>query len=81
MGSACRVWTTLDLSQLWQYVLSGFTLLRFQVALQGFCPKWALCFMHFPGLSCSSLGSWMLHKGTDLAGHVFCVLLRSEQLR
>ena len=35
--------------------------------------------MHFPGLSCS--GSWVLHTGTDPAGHVFCALPRPEQLR
>ena len=32
-------------------VLLGSTLLRLQGALQGHCPKWALCFAHFPGLS------------------------------
>ena len=37
--------------------------------------------MHFPDLSCSGSSSWVLHKGTDLVGCVFCVLLRSEQLR
>ena len=37
-------------------VLSQSTLLRLQVALQGNCPKLALHFMHFPGLSCSDLG-------------------------
>ena len=60
-------------------VLSGSTLLRLQGTLQGHCPKWALCFVHFPGLSHS--GSQVLCKGTDLAGHVFCALPRSEQLR
>ena len=25
--------------------------------------------MHFPGLSCSGSGSWVVHKGTDLVGH------------
>ena len=44
-------------------VLLGSTLLRLQGALQGLCPKWALSFVHFPGLNCS--GS---HKGTDLVG-------------
>ena len=29
VGSACSVWTILDLSRLWQYVLSGFMLLRY----------------------------------------------------
>ena len=60
-------------------VLSWSTLLRLQVALQGNCLKWALGCMHFPGLSCS--GSQVLHKGTDLAGLVFCAFPRSEELR
>ena len=38
-------------------------------------------FMHFPGLSFSGSGSWVLLKGTDSTGHVFCMLPRSEQLR
>ena len=67
-------------SSLWP-VLSGSTLLRLQVALQEYCPKLALRFMHFPGLSCSGSGSWVLHKGTDSLGHVFCALPRSQQLR
>ena len=32
----------------------------------------------FPGLSHSGSGSWVLHKGTDSVGPVFCVLPRSE---
>ena len=47
-------------------VLPGSTLLRLQGALQGNCPKWALCFIHFPGLSHS--GSQVLHKATDPEG-------------
>ena len=43
------------------HVFPGFTLLRLQGALQGNCPKWALCFVHFPGPSCS--GSWVIPKG------------------
>ena len=43
------------------------------------CLKWTLHFVHFPGLSHS--GSRVLHKGTDLVGHVFCALPRSDQLR
>ena len=58
-----------------RHVLPGSTLLRLQGALQGHCPKWPLCFVHFPGLSCSD--SRVFHKGTDLAGHVFCTLPRS----
>ena len=61
--------------------LSQSTLLRLQVALQGNCLKWALGCMHFPGLSCSGSGSWVLHKGTDLVGPEFCALPRSNQLR
>ena len=55
------------------HVLSRSTLLRLQVALQGNCSKWALGFMHFPGLSCSGSGSvsGVLHKGTDSVGRVF----------
>ena len=49
----------------WQRVLSWSTLLRLQVALQGCCPKQTLHFMHFPGLSCSGSGSWVLRKGTE----------------
>ena len=41
---------------------------------------WALIFMHFPGLSCSGSGSWVLYKGADLVGPVFCTHPRSEQL-
>ena len=63
------------------YVLSWSTRLRLQVALQGNCPKQALGFLHFPGLSHSGSVSWVLHKGTDSAGPAFCALPRSEQLR
>ena len=63
------------------HVLSQSTLLRLQVALQGCSPKQALHFMQFPDLSCSGSGSWVLHKGTDLVGHAFCDLPRSEKLR
>ena len=64
-----------------QCVLSGSTLLRLQVALQGYCPKQTLCFMHFSGLSFSGSGFQVLLKGTDLIGRVFYMLPRSEQLR
>ena len=64
-----------------QRVLSRSTLLRHQVALQGYCPKWALSFTHFPGLSCSDSGSQLLRKGTDSVGHASCALPRSEQFR
>ena len=61
-----------------QHVLSWSTLLSLQVALQGYYPKWALDFLHFPGLSCSDSGSQVLHKGTDSVEPVFCALPRSE---
>ena len=41
----------------------------------------ALGGMYFPGLHCSGSGFWVLHKGTDSVGHLFCALPRSEQLR
>ena len=81
VGSARSVWATLGLPPLTVCVLSWSTLLRLQVALQGNSLKRALGCVHFPGLSCSGSGSWVLHKCTDLVGHAFCVLPRSEQLR
>ena len=57
------------------------TLLRLQVALQGYCPNWALHFVYFPVLNCLGSDSWVLCKGTDLVGHTFFALPRSEQLR
>ena len=62
-------------------VFSGSTLLRLQVALQGYCPKQALHFLHFPNLSCSGSVSQVLSKGTDSVGGVFGVLPWSEQFR
>ena len=73
--------TTLGLPLLMACVLSQSTLLRLQVALQGNCLKQALGCVHFPGLSHSGSGSWVLHKGTDSVGPAFCALPRSEQLR
>ena len=81
MGSAHSVWATLGLPQLMACVLSRSTLLRLQVALQGNCPKQALAFVYFPGLSHSGSSSQALHKGTDSVGPAFCALPRSEQLR
>ena len=52
--------------------LSQSLVLRLQVALQRNCPKWALGFVHFPGLSCSGSGSWVLHKGIDSVECAFC---------
>ena len=45
------------------------------------CLRRALVCMHIPGLSRSGSGSWVLQKGTDSVGPVFCALPRSEQLR
>ena len=81
VGSVHSVWTHWVCPSSWWHVLSRSTLLRIQVALQGYCPKQALPFMHFPGLRCSGSGSWVLHNATDSVGHVFCALSRSEQLR
>ena len=47
----------------------------------GNCLRWALGCMHFPGLSLSGLGTWVLLKGADLVGPEFCALLRSEPLK
>ena len=81
MGSAHSVWATLGLPPLTACVLFQSSLFRLQVVLQGNCLKQALGCVHYPGLSCSGSGSWVLHKGTDLVGHAFCVLSRFEQLR
>ena len=36
----------------------------------GYCPKWALRLVQFPGLSCSGSGSWVVCKGqTQLSVH------------
>ena len=60
-------------------VLPGSTLLRLQGALQGHCPKWALHFMQFPGLSTPVL---MCSTGAQTQmGCGFCAFPRSEQLR
>ena len=79
VGSACSVWTTLGLPQLMAAFVSWSTVLRLQVALQGHCPKRAMCFLYSPGLNHSR--SLVLRKGTNSVGCAFCVLLRSEQLR
>ena len=65
-----------------QHVFSGSTLLQLQGTLQGHtvhCPKWALHFMHFPGIGCSGSDFCVLCKGTDSVGHLFCTLPISEQ--
>ena len=45
------------------------------------CLRPALGCMHFPGLSRSGSGTWVLHKGADSVGPAFCALPRSKQLR
>ena len=45
------------------------------------CLRPALGCMHFPGLSHSGSGTWVLHKGADSVGPAFCALPRSKQLR
>ena len=37
--------------------------------------------MHFPGLSRSGSGTWVLHKGADSVGPAFCTLPGSKHLR
>ena len=59
-----------------QCVLSVSTPLRHQVALKGICPKQALGFVHFPGLSFSGSGSRVLHKDS-----VVCMRLCPSQVR
>ena len=63
VGSARSVGTTLHLTLLRHSVLPRSTLLRLEGALQGRCPKWALSFVRFPGLSYS--GSQVLCNSTD----------------
>ena len=81
VGSARSISAILGLPPLMACVLSKSTLLRLQVALQGNCLKWALGCVHFPGLSHSGSGSWVLHKSKDSVGPAFCALPRSEQLK
>ena len=81
VGSDHSVWTTLGLPQFTVCVLSQSTLLRLQVALQENCPKIVPGFVHFSGLSYSISCPQVLHKGTDLFGHVFCALPKSKEFR
>ena len=41
----------------------------------------ALGCMHLPGLSRSGSGTWVVLRGADSVGPVFCALPRSKQLR
>ena len=81
VGSVCSVWTTLDLPKL--MAACAFWVYTAQAAScsAGALSKTALCFVHFPGLSCSGSGSQVLCKGTDSVGRVFCALSMSEQLK
>ena len=73
VGSARSVWATRGLAPLTAAcVLSRSTLLRLQVVLQGDCLKGALGCVHFPGLSHSGSGSWVLHKGADSVSLRLC---------
>ena len=45
------------------------------------CGERALDCVHFPGLSRSGSGSWVLHKGADSVGPAFCAIPQLEQLR
>ena len=42
------------------------------------CLRRALDCVHFPGLSLSGSFTWVLNKGTDLVGPVFCALPRGR---
>ena len=72
VGSACSVSATLGLPPLTACVLSQSTILKLQVALKGNSLRWALCCVHFPGLSRSGSGSRVLHKDTDSVEPVLC---------
>ena len=62
-----------------QCVLPRSTLVRLQGTLQGHCPKWALHFMQFPGLSTQVL---MCFTGAQTQmGCAFCALPSSVQFR
>ena len=55
-------------------VLSWSTLLRLQIARQGYCLRRARGCVYFPRLCCSGSGSWVLHKG-------WAGVLRPSQVR
>jgi len=81
VGSAHSVWTTLGLSQVTAACAFPVYTAQASACSAGHCPKWALHFVHFPGLNHSGSGSRVVHKGTHSIGHAFCALPRSEQLR
>ena len=80
-GSARSVWTTQGFLKLMG--ACAFRVYTAQVAgcSAGYCPKWALHFLHFPGPSCSGSGFWVHRKGADSVARAFCSLPRSQQLR
>ena len=82
VGSARSEWTTLGLSKL---TVCAFWFYNVQDAgcSAVHCPKRALGFMHFSGLTYSGSGSQVLRlcKGTDSVGHAFYAFPRSEQHR
>ena len=80
VGSAHSVWATLDLPPLMACVLSLSALFRLQVAVQANCLKQALVCMHFPGLSCSGSGSWVLHKMPTQLSLCLCGLPKNLNL-
>ena len=79
--SAHSGWTTLGLTQLKVVCASWVYAAQAPGCSAGILSKVPLHFMHFPGLSCSGLGSQVLCKGTDSVRHAFCALPRFEQLR
>ena len=58
-----HTWTTLGLPQLMTACAFLVYTFRLQVPLQGYCPNQALCFMNFPGLSCSGSDYRVFRKG------------------
>ena len=77
VGSAHGVWTTLGLPQL--NIACAFLIYTVQAPgfSAGHCPKRALCFKYFPGLSHSGSASWAQTRFSMW----FCTLPKSEQLR
>ena len=77
-GSARSVWTTQGFLKLMG--ACAFWVYTAQVAgcSAGYCPKWALHFLHFPGPSCSGSGFGVHCKGADSVARVFCSLPSSS---
>ena len=74
VGNSCSGWTTLGLPQLKAVCASRVHTAQAPGCCVSHCPTWALCFLHFPGLSRS--GSGVPRKGTDLDG--LCVPCPSQ---